>query len=245
MDAIFVVQSVITQGLGALLGLGLLLNICGIGYTITKDGVVIRPLSEMRQDVADRRFVRDASRTVNEAATPDALRLRGGAAAAERPPHKRRRAARAAQWARSHAEELVHLFVCAYTTRHAWTAVLEDQWTTIRLAPEQIEQRQNKHTLLRRRRATRLAQTLGTGYTPRMTFLAGLMLRSLQLATRLHKVFDVTYGYAAGATLAASFAHREWLPCIMLGWGAGGLYWSAFRVRPPGVPKSAVKLRLI
>ena len=60
-----------------------------------------------------------------------------------------------------------------------------------------------------------------------------MMLRSLQMSTRLRYVFDPSIGYSAGATLAASFSHREWLQCILLGWGAGGLYWSAFRVRPP------------
>jgi hypothetical protein len=54
------------------------------------------------------------------------------------------------------------------------------------------------------------------------------------MATKVRNVFDPSLGYAAGATLAASFSRREWLPCILLGWGAGGGYWSLFRVRPPG-----------
>ena len=49
------------------------------------------------------------------------------------------------------------------------------------------------------------------------------MLRSLQLATQMHELFDPTLGYAAGATLAASYCQREWVPCIMLGWGVGGV----------------------
>ena len=46
-------------------------------------------------------------------------------------------------------------------------------------------------------------------------------------------VFNPSLGYAAGATLAASFAKREWLSCIMVGWGFGGAYFGAFRVEPP------------
>ena len=60
-----------------------------------------------------------------------------------------------------------------------------------------------------------------------------MMLRSIQMATKLCRLFNPNLGYAAGATLAASFAKREWLSCLMLGWGAGGLYWSAWRVAPP------------
>ena len=82
---------------------------------------------------------------------------------------------------------------------------------------------------------------LGTGYTPRIVFLAGLMLRSLQMCTRLREAFDPSLGYAAGATLGASFSRREWIPCILLGWGFGGGYWSLFSVRPPGVERKATK----
>ena len=34
-----------------------------------------------------------------------------------------------------------------------------------------------------------------------------------QMATKVRNVFDPSLGYAAGATLAASFSRREWLPC--------------------------------
>ena len=40
--------------------------------------------------------------------------------------------------------------------------------------------------------------------------------------------------------MAAKYAHREWLPCLVLGWFVGGAYWDALGVRPPpwstGVP---------
>jgi hypothetical protein len=39
---------------------------------------------------------------------------------------------------------------------------------------------------------------------------------------------------AARAPLSTS--QREWLLCVLLGWGVGGAYWSAFSVHPPGTP---------
>ena len=54
------------------------------------------------------------------------------------------------------------------------------------------------------------------------------------MRARLRHAFDPSAGYAAGATLAASFSRREWIPCILLGWGVGGAYWSLFQLRPPG-----------
>ena len=87
-DALFVVQSVITQALGFGLGLGLLLNLSGWGYTFTPDGLVVKPLAEMREDIRNRNFQREAARTMDEPprvvdtktkAELIAMRLRGGA----------------------------------------------------------------------------------------------------------------------------------------------------------------------
>ena len=131
-------------------------------------------------------------------------------------------------------ERCVHLACCLLMVHDSLESVQADQWAAIRHSPPM--QRQGRGAILkRRRRAAKVGQLIGTGYTPRITFLAGLMLRSLQMATKFRYVFDPSLGYAAGATLAARFSAREWIPCILLGWGAGGLYWSGFRVRPPGV----------
>ena len=59
---IFEVQNVFFNILTGLLAVGLLLNVCGIGYDFTRqEGLVIKPLAEFRQDASDRRFLRAAS----------------------------------------------------------------------------------------------------------------------------------------------------------------------------------------
>ena len=92
--------------------------------------------------------------------------------------------------------------------------------------------------IARRRRAQKITQLTGIGYTPRIVALAGLMLRGLQVSTAIP--LDPPIGFGAGANLAARWCHREWLPCIMIGWYAGGAYWTALGVQPPptysGVP---------
>ena len=137
------------------------------------------------------------------------------------------------------AEQCVHLGICVLTLQSAANSVVHDQWAAIRLSPPATDR---GAILRRRRRAAQVGQLIGAGYTPRITFLAGLMLRSLQMATVIQKIFDPTLGYAAGATIAARFSSREWLPCILLGWGAGGLYWSLFSVRPPGTVRQPIRL---
>jgi hypothetical protein len=248
VDVLFVIQSVIVQFLGVAFAAGLVLNLCGIGYSVTStEGLVIKPLTEMRAENREKSFMRAAARSVHEPVTPSAepLRLRGGARALSKRPsttsHRttpRERRAAASAWMRSHVEECLHLLLCAWATRGVWASVRADQWRAVRLAPEEVE-RSRDAILKKRRRAAQVGQLLGAGYTPRITFLAGMMLRSLQLSTRLRRVFDPSLGYAAGASLAAAFSQREWLPCILLGWGTGGVYWALFRVRPPGVAKGA------
>ena len=126
----------------------------------------------------------------------------------------------------------MHVAICLWATRNAIHSVIHDQWNTLRL-PEELVRKRGDFTLKRRRRAAQVTQMLGAGYTPRITFLAVLMLRSLQMATGIRHVFDPSLAYAAGATLAAQYSCREWIPTILLGWGVGGVYWSAFRVQPP------------
>jgi len=244
-NVVFVVQSAFFQFLGFLLFVGLLLNISGYGYNFSRaEGLIIKPLSEFREEVEGRRFLRDAAMMMDDVPLqPDALRLRGGAAAT--PAARDQRSSQPstlAAWLHSHLEECAHLAICAYCTHVALESVLADQWHTIRLPKEDVKRDQ---ILMRRRRAAQVTQRFGVGYTPRITFLAGLMLRSLQMATGIRHIFDPTLGYSAGATLAAKFSQREWLPCLMLGWGAGGLYWSTFRVRPPGTAKGELGLKLI
>lgn len=137
---------------------------------------------------------------------------------------------------RAPLERLAHLAILFVTTRHAIEAVRTDEWSAIRLRPpEPVEGSRGIRAAIRRRRrrASKVGQLLGAGYTPRITFLAGLMLRSLQMGTRLRMLFDPALGFAAGSAIAAGFARREWLLSVLLGWGVGGGYWSLFRVQPP------------
>lgn len=141
-----------------------------------------------------------------------------------------------------HGEEALHLAIVCWCTHNALQSVVCDEWAAIRLAPPARDV--GRGIIFRkRRRAAKVGALLGTGYTPRIVFLAGLMLRSLQMSTRFHEVFDPSLGYAAGATLGARFSQREWIPCILLGWGFGGTWWSLFRVRPPNVARSQMPFK--
>lgn len=76
----------------------------------------------------------------------------------------------------------------------------------------------------------------------------GLMLRSLHLSTALPEVWNPSIGLGAGACLAARWAQREWLACLMVGWYSGGAYWRALGVDPPpdfgGVPVTVRRVRV-
>ena len=126
-------------------------------------------------------------------------------------------------WSRAlkeHGEDIAHLAIAVYCSRHAVMSVRSDEWAAIRRAPPSSDGR--GRIFRKRRRAAKMGQLIGAGYTPRIVFLAGLMMRSLQMTTRLQQIFDPSLGYAAGATLGATFSQREWIPCILLGWGVGG-----------------------
>ena len=74
------------------------------------------------------------------------------------------------------------------------------------------------------------------------------MLRSLHVSTALPCVWDPPLGLGAGACLAARWAQREWLACLMVGWYTGGMYWRAMGVEPPrgfvGVPVTVRRVRV-
>ena len=128
-------------------------------------------------------------------------------------------------------EHCVHGALLLACVSDTFESIRTDEWAVIRSGKPAHEGRRAE-ILSKRRHAARMGKLLG-GYTPRIVALAGLMLRSVQMATKLRYIFDPSLGFAAGAALAASFAQREWLKCMLLGWGAGGLYWGGFRVRPP------------
>ncbi len=97
-------------------------------------------------------------------------------------------------------------------------AVHHDKWTALRQKPADLG-----GIRTRRRRAQAISQFAGIGYSPRVVALAGLMLRALVKCFRAP--LEPSIGFGVGTKLAARYAHREWLPCLVLGWYAGGPLW--------------------
>jgi len=66
-DAAFLLYTVVVQVGGAVLGAGLVLNLCGVGYRFVREPpfVEINTLAEMRGDNAQQRFERSAERDLN------------------------------------------------------------------------------------------------------------------------------------------------------------------------------------
>lgn len=145
------------------------------------------------------------------------------------------------QWLHKYWEELFHAGIILYLTKDVMESVRADTWCAIRIVPTKADA---TPTTISRRRAAQVTAMLG-GYTPRVVFLAGLMMRSLQMSTSLRYAFDPSSGFAAGSMVAARYAQREWIGCLFVGWGFGGMFWRFFRVRPPGVAKGASPFRLL
>lgn len=176
------------------------------------------------------------------------MRLRGGGARAAPAAEERP----ASIWFRSAVEGLrgkplrwyARLGLFYATARIPLLSVLRDEWAAVRLAPAVDRGRGRRSVgeliLRRRRRGVQVQSLVGLGYTPRIVALAGLMLRSLHLSTALPYIFDPPVGLGAGACLAARYARREWLACLVVGWYTGGGYWLLMGVRSPDVDFSGV-----
>ena len=161
-DGAFKIQSLAFEALGAALFVGLILNLMGIGYTSGRCsvapesavclhlpgqdvGLVIRPLSDMRRDVAARRFIDAARRTANPDAEPPVQpkspwqKLRGGAANKKQPAAPTAGNSTAIAWVRSHLEECLHIAICAWAVRDVPHSVAVDQWVSVRLDEKEVE----------------------------------------------------------------------------------------------------------
>ena len=122
--------------------------------------------------------------------------------------------------------------VCVFIlyAKSSVTSILEDSWEMER-DPYKVLGRHIRHEgerkVVQRRiqKAKRLRTIVGAGYTPRLVWMYGVMLRGLIHCTPLPKIFEPPIGWGAGSVLAARFTHREWLPCIMLGWFGSDWYW--------------------
>lgn len=139
---------------------------------------------------------------------------------------------------------LVRLAVFVLCTKNSVVSILNDTWELERHPLSLNKRGEVNNPFVRRNVAKRverdryLRKLVGAGYTPRLVWLYGVMLRGVLQCTAIPKVFNPPIGWGAGAALAARFAVREWLPCILLGWYASEWYWKVlFGVK--GAPDNA------
>jgi hypothetical protein len=123
-----------------------------------------------------------------------------------------------------HKFRLFHAFVFLYYTQDTFESILQDEWEAER-NPEKFFGKKgillsNRRDVVQRRvlRDRTIRKLVGAGYTPRLVWLFGVMLRGIIHCTAIPKVFEPHIGWGAGSVFAARFANREWLPAILIGW---------------------------
>lgn len=109
-------------------------------------------------------------------------------------------------------QKFLRLLVFLYCCRDAAESIGYDAWEAER-DPENFfgswymsdEERQ----ALRRRiaSASRIRSLVGAGWTPRLVWLYGVMLRGIIHCTALPKIFEPTIGWGAGSVLAGTSSH--------------------------------------
>ena len=137
------------------------------------------------------------------------------------------------------------LLLFSWLLRQPLESVRLDQWESVRAPIEDPKLNGLRGAIIRRRRrANKVTQVLGVGYTPRIVCLAGLMLRGMVMSTGLPALFDPPLGLGIGSCVAARFTSREWLACMMIGWFLSGPYWEVLDVSaPPGFGGVPVRVR--
>lgn len=113
-------------------------------------------------------------------------------------------------------------------------SIYEDRWHAER-DPEAffgsqgmwISKGGHKEVVRRRmQRSKRNRQWVGLGYTPRLVWLVGVLLRGTFECTSVPKVFNPTLsGWGAGTVLGAKCTHQEWIATFMIGWFLSEHYW--------------------
>jgi len=106
----------------------------------------------------------------------------------------------------------------------------------------------------RMQRGKRNRQWVGLGYTPRLVWLVGVLLKGTFACTSIEKVFNPSItSWGAGTVLGAKCTHQEWISAFMLGWYGSEYYWKLLFgcAGPPstaggfeGIPISISKIRL-
>lgn len=98
-----------------------------------------------------------------------------------------------------HRRKLFHLFVFFYYSHDAVESIMEDSWEAER-NPEKFFGKKgilhsNERAVVRRRvvSSKTIRKLAGMGYTPRLVWLFGLMLRGIIHCTALPKIFEVSH----------------------------------------------------
>eukprot|EP00536_Pseudo-nitzschia_multiseries_P018680 jgi/Psemu1/328897/estExt_fgenesh1_pg.C_28920001 len=121
-----------------------------------------------------------------------------------------------------------------YFSKDSMASIYEDLWHAER-DPEDffgsggmwISKGAHKSVVRRRiQRSKRNRQWVGLGYTPRLVWLVGVLLRGTFQCTAIPKVFNPKLtGWGAGTILGAKCTHQEWISIFMVGWFGSEYYW--------------------
>jgi hypothetical protein len=98
----------------------------------------------------------------------------------------------------------LRLCVFIYYTRESVDSILEDTWEAVRdpdrVFGQQIRRVGERKVVMRRtRKSEALRALVGAGYTPRLVWLFGVMLRGIVHCTALPQVFSPPIGFGSGA----------------------------------------------
>mmetsp|Transcript_7488 Transcript_7488/g.18436 ORF Transcript_7488/g.18436 Transcript_7488/m.18436 type:complete len:272 (-) Transcript_7488:2500-3315(-) len=142
---------------------------------------------------------------------------------------------------RDRIKSIFYTLIFGYFSYDSILSVWDDEWSAERDPEKYFSatswkwQHERERAVVRRRvfKDRTIRKLVGAGYTPRLVFLYGIMLRGFLRCTALPKIFNPPIGWGAGSVVAAKFAFREWLPTILLGWYGSQYYWKLFSVNGP------------
>lgn len=157
----------------------------------------------------------------------------------------------------------IRTWIFWYFSKDCLASIYEDRWHAER-NPDAffgsegmwISKGAHKDVVRRRiQRSKRNRQWVGLGYTPRLVWLVGVLLRGTFQCTAIPKVFNPSLtGWGAGTILGAKCTHQEWISTFMIGWFGSEHYWKLlFGCEGPpfakpgfeGVPVFITKLRIL